>query len=83
MLNSNYTIKIHPPEKDNQLWGAWCEELNMMTSGKSEGEAFYNLVINIPEYFKVKAELRQKDKVFDSYKRKSFMPRTFKIPSYA
>jgi hypothetical protein len=53
---NKYTIMISEPENKNQIWGAWCEELKLSAFGETESESFYNLIENIPEYFKVKDE---------------------------
>lgn len=57
MKQSNqYAIVINPPEDKNQLWGAWCEDLELSAFGETKQQAFYNLVQNIPEYFAIQNE---------------------------
>ncbi len=58
-----YTIRLDPPENDNQLWGAWCEELKLSAFGETKNEAFYNMVENIPIYFEIKNEFERSKKL--------------------
>ncbi|MEI7511109.1 MAG: hypothetical protein WCJ84_03045 [Candidatus Peregrinibacteria bacterium] len=60
MINNSYTIEISEPENKNELFGAWCEELQLSAFGETENEAFYNLIENIPLYFSVKSEPQRK-----------------------
>lgn len=79
-----YTITIEYPKNDNELFGAWCDELQLSAFGESESEAFYNLIENIPIYFDIQNE-NQRNKKFVS-KRESFSSpkkQKFLIPEFA
>ncbi len=82
MKDSNYTIKIYPPKDKNQLWGARCEDLKLNASGETESDAFYNLMVNIPIYFKIKNE-EQQHTALTKRKFERHTEQSFKIPAFA
>jgi len=77
----DYTITISPPKDDNQLWGAWCEEIKLSAFGETESEAFYNLIENIPVFFKIKGEKERTS----TLRTRHSVPRKkkIKIPAFA
>ena len=79
--NGQYTITMHPPQNTKQLWGARCEELKLNASGKTEGEAFYNLIENIPVYFEIKNEA-QRHHLLTKNTSHNYAEKSFQIPAF-
>jgi len=77
----DYTIEISPPKDDTEIFGAWCPELSLSAFGKTENEAFYNLIENIPLFFEVSDEKKRQQCLRS--KKSPLKKRKITIPAFA